>query len=101
MFDRLRRAGLDELERETVDGLEYARKTGSSFVFAIILNKLYLIRRLRGLPLDFRLFDGTAFDQGDYEQYLAASPNLTNPAYQYWMRKTAGLRLRGRLSVGA
>jgi PAS domain S-box-containing protein len=79
--------GLGELERETVDALEYARKTGSSFVFAIILNKLYVIRRLRGLPLDFRLFDGTAFDQGDYERYLAASPNLANPAYQYWMRK--------------
>jgi PAS domain S-box-containing protein len=78
---------LGELERETLDALEYARKTGSSFVFAIILNKLYVIRRLRGLPLDFRLFDGTAFDQGDYERFLAASPNLANPAYQYWMRK--------------
>ena len=78
---------LGELERETMDGLDFARKTGSSFVFAIILNKLYLIRRLRGLPLDFRLFDGAEFDESDYERHLAASPNLTNPAYQYWMRK--------------
>jgi PAS domain S-box-containing protein len=78
---------LGELEREAVDGLDYTRRTGSSFVFAIILNKLYVIRRLRGLPLDFRLFDGAAFDEGNYERYLAESPNLANPAYQYWMRK--------------
>jgi PAS domain S-box-containing protein len=77
---------LDEVEREAVDGLDYARTTGSSFVFAIILNKLYLIRRLRGLPLDLRLFDGTEVGESDYEQYLE-NPNLANPAYQYWMRK--------------
>jgi PAS domain S-box-containing protein len=77
---------LDEVEREAMDGLDFARKTGSSFVFAIILNKLYLIRRLRGLPLDLRLFDDTEVDQGDYEQYLDDS-NLANPAYQYWTRK--------------
>jgi PAS domain S-box-containing protein len=78
---------LDEVEREAVDGLDFARKTGSSFVFAIILNKLYLIRRLRGLPLDLRLFDGREVDECDYEQYLEADPNLTNPAYAYWTRK--------------
>jgi PAS domain S-box-containing protein len=78
---------LGELEQETLDGLDYARRTGSSFVFAIILNKLYLIRRLRGLPLDFKLFDGTTFDESNYERYLAASPNLANPGYQYWTRK--------------
>jgi len=78
---------LDEVEREAVEGLDFARKTGSSFVFAIILNKLYLIRRLRGLPLDLGLFDDTEVDEGDYEQYLEANSNLTNPAYQYWTRK--------------
>ena len=39
---------LDEVEREAVDGLDFARKTGSSFVFAIILNKLYLIQEAQG-----------------------------------------------------
>jgi PAS domain S-box-containing protein len=78
---------LDEVEREAVDGLDVARKTGSSFVFAIILNKLYLIRALRGRPLDLRLFDGTEVNEGAYEQYLEADSNLTNPAYQYWTRK--------------
>jgi PAS domain S-box-containing protein len=77
---------LDEVEREAMDGLDFARKTGSSFVFAIILNKLYLIRKLRGVPLDLRLFDDTEVDERDYEQYLEDS-NLTNPAYQYWTRK--------------
>ena len=78
---------LDEVEREAVDGLDFARKTGSSFVFAIILNKLYLIRRLRGLPLDLRLFDDREVDECEYEQYLEANSNLTNPAYAYWTRK--------------
>jgi PAS domain S-box-containing protein len=78
---------LDEVEREAIDSLDVARKTGSSFVFAIILNKLYLIRRLRGRPLDLRLFDNTEVDESDYEQYLDADPNLTNPAYAYWTRK--------------
>ena len=48
-----------------MDGLDVARKTGSSFVFAIILNKLYLIWRLRGRPLDLRLFDDTEVDEGE------------------------------------
>jgi PAS domain S-box-containing protein len=77
---------LDEVERDVVDALDFARKTGSSFVFAIILNKLYFIRMIRGVPLDLRLFDGKEVDAGEYEQYLEDS-NLTNPAYQYWMRK--------------
>ena len=78
---------LDEVEREAVDALDFARKTGSSFVFSIILNKLYLIRRLRGLPLELRLFDGRAVDECGYEQYLEADPNLTDPPYAYWNRK--------------
>ena len=81
---------LEEVEREAVEALNFARKTGSSFVFAIILNKLYLIRRLRGRPLDLRLFDDTEVDEGDYEKYLEADPNLTNPAYAYWTRKLQG-----------
>ncbi len=78
---------LDAVERETLDALDFARRTGSNFVFVLILNKLYLIRKLRGLPLDLRLFDDRTFDEGGYEQYLEADPNLTNPAYAYWTRK--------------
>jgi PAS domain S-box-containing protein len=78
---------LGEVELEAVDGLDFARKTGSSFIFAIILNKLYLIRRLRGLPPGLRLFNDTVVTEGDYEQYLEANSNLANPAYQYWTRK--------------
>jgi PAS domain S-box-containing protein len=76
-----------EVEREAADGLDYAQKTGSGFVFAIILNKFYLARRLRGLSPGLRLFDGTEVNESDYEQYLEANPNLANPAYQYWTRK--------------
>lgn len=78
---------LDEVERAALEGLDVARKTGSSFVFTLILNKLYLIRRLMGRPPDLRLFDGKEVDEGDYEKYLEADPNLTNPTYAYWTRK--------------
>ena len=56
---------LDAVERETLDALDFARRTGSNFVFVLILNKLYLIRKLRGLPLDLRLFDDRTFDEGE------------------------------------
>ena len=78
---------LDEVEREAVGGLEFARKIGSSYVFVTILNKLHQIRRLRGLPLDLRLFDDTAVDEGEYEQHLEADSNLAFPACAYWTRK--------------
>jgi hypothetical protein len=75
------------VEQEVVDGLDFARNTGSSYVFAIILSKLYLIRKLKGLPLDLRLFDDTEVDEDDYEQYLESDANLTFPAYAYWTRE--------------
>ncbi|MDB5500759.1 MAG: histidine kinase [Tardiphaga sp.] len=78
---------LAEVEREAAEGLDFAQKTGSGFVFAIILNKFYLARRLRGLSPGLRLFDNTEVNESDYEQYLEANPNLTNPGYQYWTRK--------------
>ncbi|MBR0735060.1 AAA family ATPase [Bradyrhizobium japonicum] len=78
---------LDVVEREALAALDFARRTGSSFVFLLILNKLYFVRTLRGRPLDLRLFDNTEIDQAGYENYLAADPNLTNPSYAYWTRK--------------
>ena len=75
------------MELEAANGLDIARKTGSSFVYCIILNKLYLIRRLRGRSLDLRLFDDTEVNESDYEQYLESNSNLTNPKYAYWTRK--------------
>ena len=91
---------LHEVEREAVNDLDYARKTGSSYSFAFILNKLSLIWKLKDLPLEFSLLDGTKVDEDDYERYLEADPNLTNAACSYWTSKTTGLRLRGRLCVG-
>ncbi|OSI64664.1 MULTISPECIES: trifunctional serine/threonine-protein kinase/ATP-binding protein/sensor histidine kinase [Bradyrhizobium] len=78
---------LAEVEREAAEGLDFAQKTGSGFVFAIILNKFYLARRLRGLSPGLRLFDNTEVNEHEYEKYLEANPNLTNPGYQYWTRK--------------
>ena len=70
-----------------MDGLDFARKTGSSYSFAFIINKLSLIWKLRGLPLEFRLPDGTEVDEDDYKRYLEADPNLTIAACSYWIRR--------------
>ncbi|MBR0907824.1 AAA family ATPase [Bradyrhizobium liaoningense] len=78
---------LDAVEKEILAALDFVRRTGSSFVYLLILNKLYFVRTLRGRPLNLRLFDDTEIDQAAYEQYLEADPNLTNPAYAYWTRK--------------
>ena len=78
---------LNEVEQEEVAGLDFARSIGSNFIFVIILNKLYLIRRLKGQALDLRLFDDTKIDEGEYEQYLEADSNLTYAACAYWTRK--------------
>ncbi|QND70234.1 trifunctional serine/threonine-protein kinase/ATP-binding protein/sensor histidine kinase [Tardiphaga robiniae] len=80
-------APLDEVERVALGGLEYARKTRSGFVFTIILNKIYFVRKLRGLPLDLRMIDGTEVNEQIYEMYLESDPDLTNPAFAYWTRK--------------
>ena len=78
---------LHEVEREAVNDLDYARKTGSSYSFAFIINKLSLIWKLKDLPLEFRLPDGTKVDEDDYKRYLEADPNLTNAACSYWTRR--------------
>ena len=78
---------LHEVEREAVNDLDYARKTGSSYSFAFIINKLSLIWKLKDLPLEFSLPDGTKVDEDDYKRYLEADPNLTNAACSYWTRR--------------
>jgi PAS domain S-box-containing protein len=78
---------LTEVEQEAVNGLAFARKIGSSYIFVTILNKLHQTRSLRGLPLDLRLFDGTEVDEGEYERRLDADSNLAFPACAYWTRK--------------
>ena len=78
---------LNEVEQEVANGLEFARKIGSSYIFVTILNKLHQIRRLKDLPLALRLFDDTEVDEGEYERRLEADSNLAFPACAYWTRK--------------
>ena len=78
---------LNEVEQEVANGLEYARKIGSSYIFVTFLNKLHQIRKLRGLQLDLKLFDDTEVDEGEYERHLDSDPNLAFPACAYWTRK--------------
>ena len=78
---------LHEVERQAMDGLDFARKTGSGFVGALVLGHLCLIRNLRGLPHDFGSFDDEAFDEGDFRRRFEAGQNLSLAACSYWIRR--------------
>jgi PAS domain S-box-containing protein len=77
---------LDEVEREAWDGLGFSWKSGFG-TFSLILTQLYLIRTLRGLPIDFKYFDGRVFSEEDLTQHLKANSHLAKAAQGYWFRR--------------
>jgi len=79
-------APLREVEREAVDGLDFALKTDFGLVVDSVLGQLYLVRALRGQTHHFKSFDGSQFDEGQFVQRLEANPNLAVPACWYWIR---------------
>jgi PAS domain S-box-containing protein len=78
---------LSEVEREAVNGLEFARKLQFGIVVDMIEGQLRLIRMLQGLTSEFTSFNDAAFDEAEFEQRLEANPNLALPAAFYWIRK--------------
>ena len=86
---------LHEVERQAMDGLDFARKTGSGFVGALVLGHLCLIRNLRGLPHDFGSFDDEAFDEGDFRRRFEAGQNLSLAACSYWIRRLQACAFMG------
>ncbi len=78
---------LSDVEREAVNGLEFARKLQFGIVVDMITGQLRLIRLLRGLTSEFTSFDDSDFDETEFEQRLEANPNLALPACFYWVRK--------------
>ncbi|MER8447646.1 AAA family ATPase [Mesorhizobium sp. M1066] len=78
---------LSEAEREATNGLDFARKLRFGIVVDMITGQLRLIRMLRGLTNEFSSFNDAEFDQAQFEQHLEANPNLTLPAFFYWVRK--------------
>ena len=78
---------LGEVEREAVNGLEFARKLQFGIVVDMITGQLRLIRTLLGLTREFNSFNDAAFDEAEFERRLEANPNLALPAAFYWIRK--------------
>ena len=78
---------LSEAEREAANGLDFARKLRFGIVVDMITGQLRLIRTLRGLTNEFTSFNDAEFDEAQFEQHLEANPNLSLPAFFYWLRK--------------
>jgi GAF domain-containing protein len=75
------------VQRETEDGLEFARKMRFGLVVDRITAQLRLIRTLRGLTQKFGSFDDGQFDELRFEGYLSGNPALALPECWYWTRK--------------
>jgi predicted ATPase/signal transduction histidine kinase len=86
---------LPEVDRAALEGLEFARKTGSGIVVAFILGQLRLIRALTGRACDFKSFDNEEFDVEKFERRLDADPSLAIAARIYWSRRLQALVFEG------
>jgi PAS domain S-box-containing protein len=80
-------APLGDLDREVTVGIEFAKKTKSVLIAAIIFGFLFLTRTLRGLPNDLVTLGDEEFDEGALVRLLEADPNLSLAACSYWVRR--------------
>ncbi len=78
---------LEDVQRETENGLQFARKAKLGYTVDIIVGQLILIRTLRGLTPSFSSFNDAEFEEGRFEQYLEGDPNLVFARCWYWIRK--------------
>jgi len=86
---------LSDVQREAEIGLEFARKAKFGYIVDIIAGQLALIRTLRGLTSSFLSFNDTEFDEGRFEQHLAADPHLVFARCWYWIHKLQALFYAG------
>jgi hypothetical protein len=73
------------VQRETENGLEFARKAKFGYVVDLIIGQLRLIRTLRGLTPSLSSLNDAEFDEG--RQHLEADPHLVFATCWYWIRK--------------
>ena len=78
---------LDEAQRETESGLEFAEKLGFGLVVGWITSQLGLIRTLRGLTTRFGAFDDGRLKELEFERHLSSQPALALVECWYWIRK--------------
>lgn len=85
---------LENVQREAEKGLEFVRKAKFGFVDILVIER-QLIRMLRGLLPDFGCLNDDHFDEQEVEQRFVDNPQLSNPAYIYWLRKLQARYLAG------
>ena len=77
---------LADVEREAVNGREFAQKLRFGLVVDIIAPQVELIGTLRGTKPKFGSFDDERFDEGRFERHLSEAA-LALPECCYWIRK--------------
>ncbi|MFC0576337.1 AAA family ATPase [Paraburkholderia solisilvae] len=78
---------LADVEREAVQGLEFARKVGFGLIDDCLTGQLLMTRTLRGPASEAPDFDAAGFDERSFEQRLDDTPQLAIAASYYWIRK--------------
>ena len=78
---------LDQVEREAVLGLEFARTVRFGFAADQISAPLALVRMLRGETTKFGSLDFGLFTESSYEARLTGHPAQALPECFYWIRK--------------
>jgi PAS domain S-box-containing protein len=78
---------LDQVAREAVHGLEFARTVRFGFVADMISAPLALIRTLRGETPKFGSLEVGPFTECAFEARLTGHPALALPECFYWIRK--------------
>jgi PAS domain S-box-containing protein len=82
---------LEDVQRETENGIECAQKLRSNPIVGILNGQLRLVRFLRGLMPSVFSFDDGEFNEERFVQQLGSDPHLTFVRCWYWIRKLQAL----------
>jgi predicted ATPase/signal transduction histidine kinase len=78
---------LVDVEQAALEGLDFARKSGSRIAAAFIISQLRLTRSLAGMPCDFETLDDHEFDADEFERGLENSSYPALVSSIYWSRR--------------
>ncbi|WP_426614411.1 trifunctional serine/threonine-protein kinase/ATP-binding protein/sensor histidine kinase [Bradyrhizobium sp. McL0616] len=92
---------LSEVEKETENGLDFARKAKFGLVVDVMMGQLALIRRLRGLTSEPAQLNDNAVAEHEFERRLESDPRLTKPLCCYWVRTLQAHFLAGDYKLAA
>jgi PAS domain S-box-containing protein len=90
---------LAEVQRQTQNSLEFARKVRFGLVIDNLTAQLGFIRTLRGLTRKFGSFDEPEFDELRFEHHLAGNRILAPVEFRYRVRKVQAHFLAGEYAA--